>query len=111
MKHLKVFESFEKKLYVECAEKDFCDAMMLDMGDSVFEAISKVTNSLKVKITHRKRYFKIYGSDIDRSKLTIFMTEDEWFYAQLDKNISSAKYYKCDAVEGVLQLLKDIFDK
>ncbi len=39
------------------------------------------------------------------SSILIKKTEDEWYYVRISG--STDYYYKCDQIEGVLQLLKD----
>lgn len=119
MKHLRRFNESSTELYKKIDYTEYDDKVNDDkwiefdknvydkiqsMIDMEFICIDDYETSLENIIDDRS--ISIYT--IYNDTFTMFQTDDEWFYVQyVDKGKHSTHYYyKCDGLEGLIQVLK-----
>jgi len=138
MKHIKLYEGFNTDDYyqeINDVEWDRFDPIM--MTKSTIEKIQKIIPSVKLhqgtttltngqlkfallkfnrfsfeKKTEIKQWYSMTGKKYEIIGLSIFETEDEYFYVSYSKrinkdNVAKIEIYKCDQLDGLKKLLKD----
>lgn len=115
MKHLRRFNENSTELYTEINNREYVrkieDEQWIDFDRNTYDKISSMIDVEFIAMDDYHiseddktiRIVTIYNDSCD-----IFQTDDEWFYIQyVDKGKHSTHYYyKCDGLEGLIQVLK-----
>ena len=117
MKHIKLYEGFETNEYY--TKIDTYNDLLSDTIDITDKDISIITKDLKYEYIHTYQTngsvhaHKVLVIFPESGSLTINKLDDEWFIVMIT-SIKNARCsvdftkYKCDQIEGLLKLLKDI---
>lgn len=124
MKHIKLYEGFETNEYYTKIDTNTYNDLLSDTINMTNKDISIITKDLKYEWDEdivgrilplnflegvkdiRSKVLVIFP---ESGSLTINKLDDEWFIVMITsiKNVDFTKY-KCDQIEGLLMLLKDI---
>ena len=118
MKHIRLFEGFETNEYYTKIDTNTYNDLLSDTINMTNKDISIITKDLKYEwdedIVGRIPGVKDIRSKVlvifpESGSLTINKLDDEWFIVRITsiKNVDFTKY-KCDQIEGLLMLLKNI---
>ena len=118
MKHIKLYEGFETNEYYTKIDTNTYNDLLSDTINMTNKDISIITKDLKYEwdedIVGRIPGVKDIRSKVlvifpESGSLTINKLDDEWFIVRITsiENEDFTKY-KCDQIEGLLMLLKNI---
>lgn len=133
MNHLKLFENFNSnsKLYWEIEESDFTSSDVVDVdmsqsvqakiqfliGDEFIVAVKESESGPDKKFKFIKIRYDLSKSTINARKFecSIFQIEDDYFmvefeswFGKIGEGDWSTRYYQCDTIEGLSQLLQEL---
>lgn len=112
MKYIKKFNESTNEYYFEITETMYLRAYGVNITSDIINKINVDTEKYSIDIDNEfgsnrvddTQFNGIDISSIKRVEVYIYMSEDEWFYVSI---VVDDTYYKCDQVEGLLQLLKN----
>lgn len=77
---------------------------LLSMSNAAIDAIKDLFPNTFVDYVEDKKYISVHNNPT----IHIYQYDDEWYLARVNKQLNKSyhvKYYWCDQVEGVIQLL------
>jgi hypothetical protein len=114
MKYLRLFETFEKSQFYEEITDAIYGKPFIDINPNVRKTIGPLLVSDCEFDTEGPKFWKMkcgYPDFLQIKKqigwVDIFEIDDEWYFVKFVDIGESDKNYKCDQLEGLLQLLKD----
>ena len=134
MRHLKIFEGFEEPLYQEIDRSDGMDLIetkSVDMSQRTSDILksfrfkNEILNFIRLKGNPNSNSY-VEGSitpghhfvdiQLTENNIEIVELDDEWFIVRVHRPIQNYRHipgnasttFKCDQLDGVLNLLKDI---
>jgi hypothetical protein len=108
MKYLKLYESFEEEHYVQIGFQEF--NLEQSYNDNPWRVIGKLREILPSDVEYTS-IDTLNNSISFTSKVgnfTIKFGDDEWFKVRHTHKRPSSLYYKCDQLDGLVKLLKDL---
>lgn len=118
MKHLKKFNENIDSLYTQISIDELQRSFSVDINMNIYDKIRLlISNNYDVTTSNDMSNLDENGYEINsfsyieiehkikaNNRIDIMQSDDEWFYVYV---LPSRTCYKCDQVEGLLQLLKD----
>jgi hypothetical protein len=108
MRHIKLFEGFEKsEYYQEIDSDDFVDELneRVDMSNVIINRIGELLSGWDIDVDNLDI---VYAWDENRHEIKIFEVSDEYYYIYINNYEDDyTTYWKCDQFEGLEELLKD----
>jgi hypothetical protein len=131
MKHIKLFESFSSPYYMEISLDEWYDPNLENPSVRMRDSSGKLPPTTKVEtkkimikdvdvrklsnLLGKRCSIEVNGYELEINKnlneISIYLMDDEWYYVNLVTSYVSGrvdkKYYKCDQLYGLIELLKD----
>ena len=117
---IKLFEEYNE-YYYEIGEDEFENGSDFNNGDGIdgiLEFTPKEIEYIDKIYPAKKSYgssFELYYAIDNNSWMYIYKLHDEWFTVKYKKWMIKTycinSHYKCDQLEGLKKLIKDIYDK
>ena len=102
---IKLFEEYNE-YYTETSRREFCDATILEFTPEEIKYLSQLYKT--INFFYRESIYRKNKWPKDDIIISIYKLKDEWYILSVEPETHqsySAKYYKCDQMEGLVKLL------